>query len=379
MSSERAELEGTLLELFRQGVGAPLQDAEFNRLALGVFEYQYARNRAYGAYCRARGKMPDSISHWHEIPALPTAAFKEADLTTIAPDAAGVLYLTSGTTVGEKRGRHLLPDTTLYDASLEPNFQAHVLPDLEQIRVFVVGPSAKYFPNSSLGHMNSRVVERFGTPGSGVFWTDAGPQWIDLSLALDEADQADEPVCLLGTAFGFVHLLDWLTEQERVFDLPPGSRIMDTGGYKGRSREVARGELYRLYGERFGIPLTHVVNEYGMTELGSQFYDSSLREWTSDSTATHLLVHNRRKVPPPWVRVQVVDPESLEPVAEGTPGLMRIFDLANLHSVVAIQTDDLGVWRGGGFEVLGRASGAEPRGCSLAVEEFLDAQDARKA
>jgi hypothetical protein len=113
-----------------------------------------------------------------------------------------------------------------------------------------------------------------------------------------------------------------------------------------------------------------VVNEYGMTELGSQFYDSTLRDWTERTEMRHLQISARRKVPPPWVRVQVVDPETLSPLAEGATGLLRFYDLANLHTVCAVQTDDLGQQRGPGFEVLGRATGAEPRGCSLAVEEL---------
>jgi len=370
-------LADELVELFGRGVDVPVEEAEFDRLALAVFAYQLERNLPYASFCRARGKTLGTVTRWFEIPALPTAAFKEADLTTVPASEVGVTYLTSGTTqAGEKHGRHLLPDTRLYDASLAPNFKAHLLPDMEQIRVLIFGPSAEYFPQSSLGHMNSRVAELFGAPGSGVFWRDTGPRFEELAAALAEAESADEPVCLLGTAFGFVHLLDWLAERELSFELPCESRSMDTGGYKGRSRQVAKGELYRLYGERFGIPLTQIVNEYGMTELGSQFYDSSLRDWMTRSDAAHLLTSNRRKIPPPWVRVQVVDPESLEPVPDGTEGLLRFCDLANLHTVLAVQSDDLGIARGEGFEILGRATGAEPRGCSLAFESFIAAQDA---
>lgn len=365
-----------LTELFGRGVDAALPDAEFDRLARAAFAHQFERNLPYAAFCRARGKTPETVTQWSEIPALPTAAFKEADLTTVPAEEVSVTYLTSGTArAGEKHGRHLLPDTGLYDASLAPNFRAHVLPDLERIRILIFGPSAEFFPHSSLGHMNSRAVELFGAAGSGVFWRDSGPCFEELAAALAEAEAADEPVCLLGTAFGLVHLLDWLAERERSFELPLDSRMMDTGGYKGRSREVAKGELYRLYGERFGIPLTHIVNEYGMTELGSQFYDSTLRDWVTRSDAAHLLTGNRRKIPPPWVRVQVVDPESLEPLPEGSVGLLRFVDLANLHTVAAVQSDDLGVARHGGFEILGRAAGAEPRGCSLAFESFAAARE----
>jgi hypothetical protein len=174
----------------------------------------------------------------------------------------------------------------------------------------------------------------------------------------------------LGTAFGFVHFVDYLSSESRTFQLPPGSRLMDTGGYKGRSREVPKQELYATYGDRLGIPLSHVVNEYGMTEMGSQFYDRVLRDALAGVSPNPTAANERRKTPPPWVRTQVVDPETLTLLPAGEVGLLRHFDLANLHTVAAIQTDDLGVWRGDGFEVLGRATGAEPRGCSLAVEEL---------
>jgi hypothetical protein len=365
-------LEEELLALFARGVDAELPEAEFNRLALAVFAYQFERNRPYGAVCRARGKTPESVTDWREVPALSTDAFKAADLTTVPSQEVRVVYLTSGTSrANEVRGRHLLPDTRLYDASLEPNFKAHVLPEVERMRMLVCGPTSRWFPHSSLGHMHRRVMELWGAPGSGAFWEADGPRFPELASALREAEREGTPVCLLATAFGMVHFLDWLAEQRpRRFALPPGSRIMDTGGYKGRSREIAKGELYRIYGTALGIPLTHVVNEYGMTELGSQFYDSTLRRWLDDPAVEEVLVSQRAKRPPPWVRVQVLDPETLAPLPEGEVGLLRFFDLANLHSVAAVQTDDLGVRRGPGFEILGRAAGAELRGCSLAVEDL---------
>jgi len=408
-----SELEEELLALFGRGVDAPLPEAAFNRLSLAAFRRQWERNRPYGAFCRARGRSPDTVADWRDVPALPTAAFKAADLTTVPPEEVRVVYHTSGTSRGGRPGRHLLPDTRLYDAALEPNFRAHLLPDVAQMRMLVCGPTAEFFPQSSLGHMHSRVLECFGSAGSGAFWRVDGPRFPCLAAALGKAEREVTAVCLLGTAFGFVNFLDWLAGENRTFRLPPGSRIMDTGGYKGRSREVPKEELYSLYGARLGVPLTHVVNEYGMTEMGSQFYDHVLRQtvqspkskvqgpeiempvsaandFGQDSTVSGAgmerstlagpasttldfglwTLDQRRKTPPPWVRTQVVDPETLAPLPEGAVGLLRHFDLANLHTVSAIQTDDLGVWRGDGFEVLGRAAGAEPRGCSLAVEEL---------
>ncbi|HEX8958897.1 MAG TPA: hypothetical protein VF770_03650, partial [Solirubrobacterales bacterium] len=178
-------------------------------------------------------------------------------------------------------------------------------------------------------------------------------------------------VMLLGTAFAFVHFLDYCKERGLRYALPKRSRLMDTGGFKGRSRELPRDELYALYREIFGVTAQYLVNEYGMTELGSQFYDATLID--------HHLRRRRppRKLAPPWCRVSLVDAETLAPAAPGEPGILHFFDLSNLYSVAAIQTEDLGrvvSAEDGGFEVLGRAEGAEARGCSLALDDLLSAQ-----
>jgi hypothetical protein len=366
-----SNLEEEILAVLARGVDAALPEVELNDLALRVFEYQFSWNPPYAAFCRARRRSPETVSHWREIPAIPTDAFKYADLTTVSPDDVRVVYLTSGTTRTEtRRGKHLLPSTRLYDTSLLPNFKAHLLPDVDRIRMLVLGPTAPHFPHSSLGHMHTRVMEAFGRAGDGkgadgIFWTEEGPRFEELAAALDAADT---PVCMLGTAFGFVRFLDWLSEHSRRFTLPAGSRIMDTGGYKGRSREVPKPELYRLYTELLGIAADHIVNEYGMTELSSQYYDGCLREAASGREGNGA--PTRWKEPPPWTRVEVVHGDTLQPLPDGEVGLLRHLDLANLYTVAAVQTDDLGIASGGRFEVLGRAAGAELRGCSLTAEDL---------
>jgi hypothetical protein len=154
----------------------------------------------------------------------------------------------------------------------------------------------------------------------------------------------------------------WLDRGGARVRLPDGSRLMETGGFKGRSREVSRDDLYRALTDRLGVPPERIVNEYGMTELLSQFWEPVLREGTD---------RRRRHVGPPWVRTRVLDPVTLEDVAAGEPGLLCHLDLANVGSVAAVLTEDLGVAVEDGFRLLGRAPGAEPRGCSLALEELL--------
>lgn len=357
-----------LITLCGRGVETPLGEDRFNELALQVFEHQYLRCEPYQAVCRLRGAVPGRVTHWTEVPAVLTDLFKWEELRTAAPEEIRAEYRTSGTGHGEeRRGRVLLPSAALYDASLEPNFRAHLLPDRETMRILVLGPTTRFFPQSSLGHMFSRVLERFGAAGSGVFWREDGPRFGCLVSALRKAEEEGTPVCLLGTAFGFVHFLDYLASEGVSFALPAGSRLMDTGGYKGRSREVPKEDLYEGYVRTLGIPLSHVVNEYGMTELASQFYDQCLRRGEECPAV------ERWKLPPPWCRVLLCDPESLEPLPRdhAGPGLIRFFDLANLHTVSSIQTEDLGIRRGDGFEILGRLPGAEARGCSLTAEAFL--------
>jgi hypothetical protein len=143
---------------------------------------------------------------------------------------------------------------------------------------------------------------------------------------------------------------------------------METGGYKNRSRSLPKMELHALITERLGVPPENIVCEYGMSELSSQAYTVTSDEWqvTGEAASScHLSPVTCHFRFPPWARVQLISPETGHEVADGETGLIRIFDLANVFSVIAVQTEDLGIRRGDGFEVIGRAQMAEPRGCSL--------------
>jgi hypothetical protein len=366
----RAELAG----VFASPVDQPLDDESFNRAALRVFTYQFERNGPLAAFCERRDRTPASVEHWTQIPPVPTAAFKEVKLVAGAPADAEIMFRTSGTTQGaEKRGVHYVPDLILYHFSLIPNFAACVLPDGIELRMVSLVPPPTELPDSSLSHMVDVVLERLGAPGSGYVATAShGIDDEGLAAALHEAEESGEAVCLLGTSFAYVHWLDRLAATGRRFSLPAGSRLMDTGGYKGRSREVAPDEMHRLYETQLGIPSSHCINEYGMTEMCSQFYDSTLRSLVRGRDGRTAL-ERRRKLVPPWVRTRVVDPETLQPLPDGDVGLLQHFDLANAGSVMAVQTEDLGYAVVDGFRLLGRAPGATPRGCSIAMDILLEA------
>jgi hypothetical protein len=360
-------LRAELLSRIAAGAHTPLSDGDFDRLARAVFAHQFACNTPYRQFCERRGVSPGGVGHWGEIPAVPTDAFKAAALVCGDPSGAAAVFRTSGTTAGrERRGTHYLPDLALYDAALRAGFAAHLLPDGARLPVVSLVPAPAELGDSSLSHMAGAVAADFGTERSGWFVSpDGGIDHAGLNAALRQVEARGEPVCILGTAFAFVHWTDALRESGARYRVPAGSRVMDTGGFKGRSREVARDELYGAIQEMLGLPYAWCVNEYGMTEMSSQFYDGVAGAARPPAERLH--------VGPSWVRTQATDPETLRPVPHGEVGVLRHLDLANLNSVMAIQTADLGVTSPDGFRVLGRARGAEARGCSIAMDDLLRA------
>lgn len=339
----------------------------FGELAREVFAHQFAGNEPLRLFCERRGITPDAVEHWTEIPAVPVDAFKATALVVGRPEDARAVFRTSGTTQGaERRGTHYLPDLALYDASLRAGFAAHLLPDGARLPVVSLVPRPDNAPDSSLSHMVGEVARDLGASGGGWFVDpQGGIDHAGLGDALRRAEADGQAVCIAGTAFAFVHWLDALAATGERFRLPAGSRVMDTGGFKGRSREVARDELYGAIGDRLGVGEAWCVNEYGMTEMGSQFYDAVAGRGAP--------VGERLHAGPPWVRTRAVDPETLTVVPHGEVGVLRHWDLANLDSVAVIQTADLGITSPAGFRLLGRAQGAEARGCSLAMDELLSA------
>ena len=331
-------------------------DAEFNGLALMLFTLQFQHNEAYRKLCEARKISPNSINHWTSIPAVPTAAFKELELTGLAPTQRAHVFHSSGTTA-QKPSRHFhnAESLAVYEASALAWFRLHLAPEKH---LAILTPPPDQAPHSSLVHMFEIVRREFHAPaGSFLGHLAADQSWtLDFEAAvsaLNEASLSNESVVILGTAFSFVHLLDQLAEKNLRFKLPAASGVMETGGYKNRSRVLPKEELHRLIEDRLGIPRPHIICEYGMSELSSQAYDSTIQ---NPKHPFHF---------PPWARAQIISPETGRAVADGEAGLLRLFDLANVFSVLAIQTEDLAVRRGDGFELLGRAELAEPRGCSL--------------
>jgi hypothetical protein len=346
-------------------VGASMPEP-FDALATDLARFQAAHVPGYARLCHARGLDARAFSRAGDAPAVPTDAFKLSRVAAFAEGEARATFRTSGTTLGA-RGTHEMRDPTTYDEAALAFGRWALASDLEPghaTPVLVLAPSPDGAPDSSLSHMLGLFVDRFGEPASarGQSYFVEGDV-LDVA-SLDErvarALLEDLPVMLLGTSFAFVHLLDALGEAP--FRLPSGSRVMQTGGFKGRSREVEASALRRDLAAAFDVSERRIVGEYGMTELSSQFYEGTLR-----SPSAPIGVY----VEPPWARVVPVDPETLMPVATGEVGIARIEDLMNVDSAFAVLAADRVRRVPGGFELLGRAPGAPPRGCSIAIDEML--------
>ena len=352
-------LEREITTFIRRYARRPAPDKEFQALALKLFRFQFGANTLYRRFCQQQGAVPDALNDWREIPAMPALAFKELVLTTFPPRAKKKIFQTSGTvglgrgpSTSSGRGAHYFRTLKIYEASIEPAFRTHVAE--RAFSYYFLMPNAAQAPHSSLSHMMKTVNARFARR-KGKFYVKKGEP--DFRALARDLASAKKPVLLLSTAFALKAFLDYLKEKRLTLELPKKSRLMETGGFKGRSTEISKKALYRLCAERLGVAPGECVSEYGMTELSSQYYSRALAPFQG----------------PAWLRAQAIDPLTGKECARGQTGILKHVDLANIGSVMAVQTEDLGREVRGGFEFLGRAKNSEARGCSLAYERFVTA------
>jgi len=371
--------------------------SEFDALTLAVHEHQYRANEPYRRFVDRHGATPQ---RWTEIPAVPASAFRDSILccATGAPSASARVYESSGTTEGPgRRARHDVPDVAVYRAAALAGFAralapftdaatgpltmsrergrrdgnwrgtaanaplsgngvlassiAPLAPTARLRRPFIVAaPERHSHPASSLGEMVTWLRETYDAGGPASFLRADVLDLTGLGAALESLDPA-RPIVLVAVTSALLRLVDHGRDTGRRWHLPSGSVVVDTGGCKGYANDIGRAAILDRYAERLGVAPDAVVNEYGMTELCSQLY--------ARGAGPHR--------PPPWLRTLVCNPATGREQPLGEPGLLRHVDLANVGSVVAVQTDDVGRAVDGGVELLGRAAGAMARGCSLLV------------
>ena len=295
------------------------------------------------------------------IPPVPAAAFKDAALATFDPATAALVFETSGTTSG-RPGRHYLETRDLYDAALLAAFDRFMLPDGARLRYLNLVPNPAERPQSSLGYMMARVSEARGDARTGWYVRDDALAFEQFLGDLRSAVAESAPVCIAATAFALSHALDAFEQRAISLALPAGSRIMETGGFKGRARIVERDELYARAAARVrpAVERHRRGIRHDGTDVAVLRRRLDARRGRDDGA--------RRKYSPPWLRPRIVGPDGAT-LPDGTVGALVHVDLANRASCVAVVTEDLGVrFDDESVVLIGRESGAALRGCSLDAE-----------
>jgi Acyl-protein synthetase, LuxE len=335
----------------RQLLG-PINEPKWSELARDLFAWQFSQVPAYRRLGLAREATPKTLTSWRDIPAVPQQLFKQTMLYAHGSVPPAAIYVTSGTTTGQP-GRQPLLSTDIYRAvSVEGARRAGLF--AHEVEFHFLTPSPAEAPHSSLsamfGFWQKKLAMRCGR-----FWVqDQRVDFIGLRETLTAQIKAGRPIAICGTAFSFVHLIDAWADLPPL-RLPRGSWLLETGGFKGRSREISKAELYAQLARAFTVLDAAIWNEYGMSELSSQAYARGTKG-----------LHET----PPWARVLICDPTTGREVGIGKQGLVRWIDLANTDSVLALQTLDLAERTPRGFRLIGRLPRTEPRGCSLSAEDL---------
>ena len=311
---------------------------EFEKITLKVFRYQYDNNQVYQDFCSLLKKDKSNVKSIEEIPFLPIQFFKSHEIVS-SSNPIREIFTSSGTT-GTLTSKHLVTDVTLYEQSFRKAF-SQFYGNIEDYVVLALLPSYLERDGSSLIYMVNDLIEGSNHPESGFYLNN----YDELIHTLIELDSSGQNVLLIGVTYA---LLDLVEKQN--FQLK-NTIVRETGGMKGKRKEIIREELHTILCNGFGVPTIH--SEYGMTELLSQAY--SLGNGIFEC--------------PPWMSILIRDTEdALTYVDYGKTGGINVIDLANINSCSFIATQDLGKkYPNHSFEVLGRFDASDIRGCNLMV------------
>lgn len=312
-------------------------EADFEATALLVFELQYENNTVYRTYCQHIGKSKGNIRNLSDIPFLPISFFKTHDVKT--GDFEPELTFRSSGTTGMERSRHLIKDVALYRKSLIESFR-HFYGNPSDYVFLALLPNYIEQKNSSLIYMMEELMRESGAKENGYYLYNHE----DMYQKLIQLRDNQQKTILWGVTFA---LLDFAEQYTINF---PQLIVFETGGMKGRRKEMVKEELYDILRKAFGVADIH--SEYGMCELLSQAYSKGGNIFST----------------PPWMQLRLrSEKDPFDGSNQMATGVINIIDLANLHSCAFIATEDLGRRHPNGIEILGRMDHSQTRGCSLMV------------
>lgn len=312
-------------------------DADFEASALRIFRFQYDNNTVYQSYCQHLNIEKDAVKSLSDIPFLPISFFKTHEVTTTSFTPA-LTFRSSGTT-GMQCSRHFIKDALLYRQSLLNSFQ-HYYGNPSEYTFLALLPNYLEQKNSSLIYMMETLMQQSGAKDNGYFLYNHE----DLYQKLLQLRANQQKVILWGVTFA---LLDFAEHYQIDF---PQLIVFETGGMKGRRKEMVKEELYDILSKAFGVSDIH--SEYGMCELLSQAYSKGGNLFTT----------------PPWMRLRLRnEKDPLDGTDTVSTGVINVIDLANIYSCSFIATEDLGRRHPQGIEILGRLDHSQLRGCNLMV------------
>jgi phenylacetate-coenzyme A ligase PaaK-like adenylate-forming protein len=310
--------------------------SQFEDLALKVFKFQFENNLVYRSFCDLLYKHPSDIQNIFEIPFLPIQFFKSHDVLS-SKQPVKKIFTSSGTT-GRITSKHKLIDISIYEESYRKGFK-HFYGNIEDYVVLALLPSYLERDGSSLVYMADDLIKKSKQPESGFYLNNID----ELANTLKNLEKRQQKTLLIGVSFALLDVIE-----NYSFNLKH-TLIMETGGMKGRRKELIREELHSILKQGFGVDNIH--SEYGMTELLSQAYSKK----------------NGIFECPPWLKVLTRDTEDALTLQNKTGGI-NIIDLANINSCSFIATQDLGkIFSDGTFEIIGRFDNSDIRGCNLMV------------
>ncbi len=311
-------------------------EAEFESLTLKLFKFQFEKNAVYRSFCDLLYKHPADVKTIEDIPFLPIQFFKSHDVLSSASSVEKT-FTSSGTT-GSITSKHLVTNLSLYEESYTKGFQTFY-GNVEDYVILALLPSYLERDDSSLIYMVNDLIQQSNRTESGFYLNNLE----ELAEMLNQLEAKNQKTLLIGVSFELLYLVEKFKFQLKY------TTVMETGGMKGRRKELIRQELHQILKSGFGV--SHIHSEYGMTELLSQAYSRG----------------NGIFECPPWMKILTRDTEDALSIQKSNKtGGMNVIDLANINSCAFIATQDLGrIYDDGTFEIIGRFDNSDIRGCNL--------------
>lgn len=346
-----------ILAIIEAGVDADLSDERFNDYCMQLFSLQYQTNAIFREFCDVKKVRPGDVTRWQDVPMVYNDVFKTHLVASFPLEQSVMACLTGGTTSLTQRGRIFRDEDgkKLVFGANKMMTGSYLFPDFEEgkrCRILILAPSPEMAPSMGMAIGMDQTRKAFGTPDSMFLLGKSGIDIKNLLKALRESEASGVPVALIGATAAYVYFFQACRRRKISFKLPAGSRVCDGGGYRGRFGVVTRDDYYEMVQEILDVPRTHCVNVLGEAETATNLFDDPLRRHVKG-----LPEKKPARPVPPWSRVLAMNIDDLSPLPDGEVGLLAHWDLANVPTVLAVITDNLGYTTDDGksCEMVGRA------------------------